>query len=171
MSALHSESVAPANRDALRASASASVASSTAWPAAAASSSPAAALLSLDHELAAVKQRIEDNEIEIASVATQVTVAVSKRDACEVDDPRRLDFVANVQRLSKEKEQLRDEKALLLKKEERLCDELKRKETLLEQRRSATGTLTDTRHRLARAECNQRVHPPAAAALNTSKPV
>ena len=56
-------------------------------------------------------------------------------------------------RADDELKQLRDEKVLLLKKEEQLRDELKRKESLLEQRRSAPGTITDTTH----GTCN--MHP------------
>ena len=124
MSAAPLVSVAVAGHDTLRASASASVAPIAASPAAAAAAA-ASSLPTAEHELAAVKRRIEDSESEIASVAAQVAVAVSKRDACKVDDPRRLDFAADIQRLSKEKEQLRDEKAFLLKKEERLQNEAK----------------------------------------------
>lgn len=104
MSAAPPASVAGAVKDALRASASASVA--------AASSSPAP-LPTVENELASVKQRIEDNEKEIAAVEAQVAVAVNKRDACAVDDPRRLDFAADVQRLWRKEEQLREKEAQL----------------------------------------------------------
>ncbi len=126
MSAANPESVTAANRDALRASASASVAPSAALPATtAAAASSSAALPSVDDELAAVKQRILLVDGDIARVEKQLTAAVEKRDRFEGDEKKWERYDGDVQRLSKEKQQLRDEKALLL---EQLRDELKRKE-------------------------------------------
>jgi hypothetical protein len=105
LSAGNSEIVAAMNRGALHASASASVAPHAALPAAA-SSSPAP-LLSVEHELAAVNQRLIDVENEIHE-------AKENRKACTKGSDLWI-------RADDELKQLRDEKALLLKKEERLA--------------------------------------------------
>ena len=90
------------------------------------------------HELAAVKQRIAEMEQEIAQVVKQLDAAASKRDSVADDDPKWARFDADVQRLGRKEDRLRDEKALLLKKEEQLRDELKRKELALERERQCT---------------------------------
>src|SRR4051812_39561156 len=112
--ALNPESVAAVSSDALLASASASVAPSTALPATAASFSAAPRL---EHELAAVKQRINDVEGDIARVEKQLTAAIEKRDRFEGDEKK-------WERYDDEVQQLRTKEALLLKKEEQLRDEL-----------------------------------------------
>ena len=132
MSAANPESVTAANRDALRASASASVAPFAALPATAAASSSSSALPSIEHELATVKRRIAHVEGEITAVETEIVDAKTVRDACTVGSELRQEHTAELQRLGRKEERLRDEKALLLKKEERLHDELKRKELALE---------------------------------------
>ncbi len=123
MSAANPESVA-VSKDALRASASASVAASAASPAAAAASSS-----SPIDELAAVKQRITQVEGDIDRVEKQLAAAIEKRDRFEDDEKKWQRYDNDVQRLA---EQLRAKEALLLKKEEQLRDELKRKELALE---------------------------------------
>lgn len=73
-----------------------------------------------------MKQRIAEVEREIAQVAKQVEAAVSKRDSiADDDDPKWARYDADVQRLGREKEQLRDE---LKREKEHLRDELKRRE-------------------------------------------
>jgi len=131
MSAAPQASVAGAGKDALRASAAASVAPTAASPAPAAASSSPAPPPTAD-ELAAVKQRITAVEGDIARVEKQLAAAIEKRDRFEDDEKKWERYDGDVQRLCKEKEQLRDEKALLLKKEEQLRDEFKRKENALE---------------------------------------
>ena len=116
MSATNPESVIAANKDALRASASASVAPSAVLPATAASSP--AAFPSFEQELAAVKRRISDVEKEIDEVK-------ENRKACAPGDDLWKEYTSELKQLR---------------------DELKRKESLLEQRRSAPGTITDTTH-------------------------
>ena len=117
MSAAKPESSTVASRDAAHASASTSASSATSLPAAAASS---AALL-LEHELAAVKQRILDVEGDIAKVEKQLAAAIEKRDRFEDDEKKWERHDGDVQRLRTKEEQLRT-------KEEQLRDELKRKE-------------------------------------------
>jgi hypothetical protein len=85
-------------------------------------------LPSVEHELAAVKQRILDVEGDIARVEKQLTAAIEKRDRFEGDEKK-------WERCDDEVKQLRE---LLLKKEDRLRDELKRKEVALGQP-STTG--------------------------------
>jgi len=142
----HLESVAAASRDAHPPD-SATVAHSAA--AAAAAPGLAATACSVAptavhpnvlpaHELAAVKQRIAEMEQEIAQVVKQLDAAASKRDSVADDDPKWARFDADVQRLGRKEDRLRDEKALLLKKEEQLRDELKRKELALERERQCT---------------------------------
>lgn len=118
MSASPPASVAAASRDAIRASASTSVAPITASPVTAATSS-AAPLPIVEHELAAVKQQI-------VALQPKIDAAEKRRDARSEDDPLWI--------------RADDELKLLLKKEERLHDELKRKELALDQP-SITGQL------------------------------
>jgi hypothetical protein len=132
MNAAQPESVVAASRDALRASASASVAASDPSPAAAAGPPASSSSLSAHQppvrvidELATVKQRITDVEGDIARVEKQLADAIEKRDRFE-DDQQRCDrYDGDVKRLAKKEEQLREEKA-------QLRDELKRKELALE---------------------------------------
>ncbi len=106
------------SKDALRASASASVAASAASPAtAAASSSPL--LPSVEQELAAVKQQL-------AAMQPKIDATEKRRD--QLRDKGDPDWKVD----SEELKQLRTKEALLLKKEEQLRDELKRKELALE---------------------------------------
>jgi chromosome segregation ATPase len=95
--------------------------------AAAAAAHPAA---SLAEELAAVKQRIAD-------VQKEIEEAKENRKACVPGDDLWKEY-------SNEIKQLRDEKALLLKKEEQLRDELKRKE--LEHANAARPGTSNTHH-------------------------
>ncbi len=109
MSAAHSESVAPVSKDALRASASASVPASAASPSSAAASSSPSLLSSPVDELAVVKQRITQVEGDIDRVEKQLAAAIEKRDRFEDDEKKWQRYDNDVQRLAKEKEQLRDE--------------------------------------------------------------
>ncbi len=127
MSVAIPESVAAVSKDALRANAFASVSASVASPAAAASSS------SPIDELATVKQRITQVEGDIGRVEKQLAAAIEKRDRFEDDEKKWERYNSDVQRLAKEKEQLRE----LLK--EQLRDELKRKEMALVQASTTTG--------------------------------
>ncbi len=145
MSAANPESVTAASRDAFHDSASASVAPSAALPATAASSSPAA-LPSVDDELAAVKRRILDVEGDIARAEKQLTAAVEKRDRFEGDEKKWERCDSDVQRLSKEKEQLREKEALLLKEKEQLRDEAKEIRAAL---RHQSGTCVSNHHTCA----------------------
>ena len=133
MSAAPRASVAGAAKDALRASASASVAPTTASPAAAASSSSSALLAPQTTELAAVKQLISDVADSIGGVEAEITAAKQARDASPAGSEQRQELSAELQRLGRKEDRLREEKALLLKKEEQLRDELKRKELELQQ--------------------------------------
>jgi predicted nucleic acid-binding Zn-ribbon protein len=124
MSAANPESVAAGSKDALRASASASVAADAASPASAASSS-SPPLRSLEHELATVKQQL-------AALQPKIDAVEKRRDARSEDDPLWI-------RADDELKQLRTKEALLLKKEEQVRDELKRKEMACVQQPSTTG--------------------------------
>jgi len=140
MSAAPPASVAGAAKDALRASASASVAPTAASPAAAASSSSSlpAPLPTAEHELAAVKQLISDVADSIAGVEAEIAAAKQARDASPAGSEQRQELSAELQRLGRKEDRLREEKALLLKKEEQLRDELKRKELELQQEGQCT---------------------------------
>lgn len=118
MSAAKPESVAAMSKDALRASASASVAAHAASPVTAAASSSSSPFPSLEHELAAVKQQI-------AALEPKIDATEKRRDARSEDDPLWI-------RADDELKQLRAKEALLLKKEEQLRDEFKRKELALD---------------------------------------
>ena len=113
MSAANPESVIAANRDALRASASASVAHSAALPATAAASSPV-----VGGQLAAVSQRITDVEKEIDGTKIKIERKETARDACLKDDPLRAEY-------NDELKSLRGELTQLRTKEEQLRDEAK----------------------------------------------
>ncbi len=136
MSAANPQSVAARSKDALRASASASVAASAASPATAVSSSlsPSSAV----DELAAVKQRITQVEGDIDRVEKQLAAAIEKRDRFDDDETKWQRCDHDVQRLAKEKEQLRSKEALLLKEKQQLRDELNRKERVLQNRTCST---------------------------------
>ncbi len=109
------ESVAVPSRDAHPRGSAAAAHSTVAAAVAAQSTSPEAALA---QELCTVKQRIADVEQDIEE-------AKQSRKACAKGDQLWL-------RADDELKQLRDEKALLLKKEEQLRDEFKRKELALD---------------------------------------
>ncbi len=123
------EIVVAANRDAYT-RVSADAAHSAAAGTAATAATPPQELLA--QELAAVKRCILDVDGDIARAEKQLAAAIEKRDRFEGDEKKWERYDGDVQRLAKEKVQLRDEKALLLKKEEQLRDELKRKELVLE---------------------------------------
>lgn len=77
--------------------------------------SSAAVDLSVEGQLADVSSKITAVEQQINDVAAQVDAAVQKRDKFETDSQNWSNLDRNVQRLRKEKEQLRDEKLLLQK--------------------------------------------------------
>lgn len=112
MSTASSASVAALSKDALRGSASASVASSAGLPALAASSSSSLPLLStLERELASVKQQLAD-------VLEEIKEAKDNRKACVPGDDLWKEYTSELKQLRTKEEQLRDE--------------LKRKEVALE---------------------------------------
>lgn len=127
---MHIESVAAASRDAHPRGSDAAAHSAAAAAAAAAGAAPVAAAsplpdASLAQELAAVKQRI-------ANVETEIEEAKENRKACVPGDDLWKEY-------SSELKQLREKEALLIKKEEQLRDELKRKEIAFGQPSSTTG--------------------------------
>lgn len=129
MSASPPASVAAASRDALCASASTSVAPITASSATAATPSAAPRV----DDLAAVKQRIAHVAGEITVVEKEIAEAKTLRDACPVGSELRQEHTAELQRLGRKEDRLREEKS-------QLRDELKRKELALDQP-SITGQL------------------------------
>jgi hypothetical protein len=127
MSAPKPESVAAGSKDArLRASASASVAATAASPAAAVASSSSFPFPSLAHELTAVKQQI---------AALQPKIDATEKRRGELRGKGDPDWKLD----NEELKQLRAKEALLLKKEEQLRDELKRKERVLQYGTCSTG--------------------------------
>ena len=112
-------------------------------------------------ELAAVERRLLAVAGEIASVEAQLAAAISKRD-CESEPANRQVFHDDVQRLSRMEEQLRHEKALLLKKEERLHGDRERagewtrtRDALLRIDRATHSSLTLHAHRVFARACVQ----------------
>jgi hypothetical protein len=130
MSAANPESVAAVSKDALRASVPASVAANAASPAAAAAAVSSSSPLSLEHELATVKQQL-------AALQPKIDAAEQRRDELrgKGDPDWKLD--------NDELKQLRTKEALLLKKEEQVRDELKRKEMACVQPSTTTGQRRD----------------------------
>lgn len=106
------------------------VPAAAAWPVAAASAPPDA---SLAQELAAVKHRITCVEGEISATEAAIVVSKTAREACPAGSETRREHTTELQRLGRKEDRLRDEKALLFKKEEQLRDGLKRKELALDQ--------------------------------------